>query len=153
MNTNTQGEATPKEIIAPTEEIKMFTKQMVETDSKDSSPIIVIFEVKPTKEGKKEYLKIAAELKEELSKAEGFISGERYESLAEEGKLLSINVWESEEALTKWRNNQQHRQGQKKGHDSLFEKYNIKVARVIRDYSLTDRKQAPVDSNKYMGEK
>ncbi len=119
---------------------------MTATDSQ----VIVIFEVKPTKEGKAEYLKIAAELREELSKAEGFISGERYESLSEEGKLLSINVWESEQALAKWRNNQQHRQGQKRGHESLFEKYNIKVAKVIRDYSLTDREQAPADSNEFL---
>ncbi len=111
---------------------------------------IVIFEVKPTQEGKEEYLKIAAELREELSKAEGFISGERYESLSEEGKLLSVNVWESEEALNKWRNNHIHRQGQKRGHDSLFEKYNIKVATVIRDYSMTEREEAPVDSNAYI---
>ncbi len=115
-----------------------------------NSQIIVIFEVKPTQEGKAEYLKIASELREELSKAEGFISGERYQSLSEEGKLLSINIWESEEALSKWRNNHQHRQGQKKGHDSLFEKYNIKVAKILRDYSLSDRAQAPADSNEFI---
>ncbi len=110
--------------------------------------IVVIFEVKPTKEGKEEYLKIAAQLREELSGAEGFISGERYESLSEEGKLLSVNVWESEEALEKWRNNTKHREGQKRGHDTLFEKYNIKVAKVVRDYSMTNREQAPQDSNR-----
>ncbi len=115
--------------------------------------IIVIFEVKPTKEGKEEYLKIAAELRDELSRAEGFILGERYESLSEEGKLLSVNVWESEEALEKWRNNHQHRKGQEKGHDYLFEKYNIKVAKIIRDYTMTDRKQAPDDSNKWIKDK
>ncbi len=118
--------------------------------SKNNSQVIVIFEVTPTKEGKAEYLKIAAELREELSKAEGFISGERYESLSEKGKLLSINVWESEEALNKWRNNEQHRKGQKRGHDLLFEKYNIRIATVIRDYSLTDRAQAPSDSNDFL---
>ncbi len=112
--------------------------------------VIVIFEVKPTKEGKQEYLKIAAELREELNGAEGFISGERYESLTETGKLLSINVWESQEALEKWRNNHMHRQGQKRGHDSLFEKYDIKVAQVIRHYSMTERSEAPADSNTYI---
>ncbi len=112
--------------------------------------IIVIFEVKPTKEGKEEYLKIAAELREELNSAEGFISGERYESLSEEGKLLSVNVWESEEALEKWRNNHKHREGQKRGHDLLFEKYNIKVAKIVRDYSMNEREEAPADSNAYI---
>ncbi len=132
------------------EELNNLTKMMTGVKSKEKSPIIVIFEVKPTKAGKDEYLKIAAELKEELSHAEGFISGERYESLVEQGKLLSVNVWESEEALAKWRNNHQHRQGQKRGHDTLFEKYNIKIAKIIRDYSLTEREQAPKDSNEYL---
>ncbi len=125
-------------------------EHIIAPNSHINSQIIVIFEVKPTKEGKEEYLKIAAELRDELNKAEGFISGERYESLSEEGKLLSVNIWESEEALSKWRNNQQHREGQKRGHDSLFEKYNIRIAKIIRDYSLTDREQAPADSNEYL---
>ncbi len=129
----------------------MTHENMTEESLENSSQVIVLFEVKPTKQGKEEYLRIAAELKEELSKAEGFISSQRYESLNQDGKLLSINVWESEEALFKWRNNQQHRKGQKRGHDSLFEKYNIKVAKIIRDYSSTDREQAPADSNEFLG--
>ncbi len=129
---------------------RTVNEQVTDVKYKENSQVIVLFEVKPTKEGKAEYLKIAAELSEELNKAKGFISGERYESLSEEGKLLSINVWESEEALSMWRNNQQHRKGQKRGHDTLFEKYNIKIVKIIRDYSLTDRVQAPADSNEYL---
>ena len=85
--------------------------------------VVVIFEVKPTTEGKDEYLKIAAELKKELTNVEGFISSERYESLAERGKLLSISLWESEEAIVKWKNNIMHREGQKKGAETLFAAY------------------------------
>ena len=79
----------------------------------ESKQIVVIFEVTPTKEGKVEYLRIAEQLKKELAGAEGFISAERFESLTNEGKLLSLNIWESEEALNKWRNNASHRAGQK----------------------------------------
>jgi heme-degrading monooxygenase HmoA len=112
-----------------------------------SNPIIVIFEVKPTQEGKATYLEMANLLKEELKNAEGFISGERYESLSEPGKLLSINIWKDEESLTQWRNNRAHRKCQKAGHTTLFEKYTIKVARLLREYSDKDREQAPNDSN------
>ncbi len=69
------------------------------------SKIIVLFEVKPTKEGMEKYLELAEMLKPMLSTAEGFVSAERFKSLNEEGKLLSMNVWESEEAIEKWRNN------------------------------------------------
>lgn len=116
-----------------------------------NNQIVVIFEVKPTAEGKQPYLDIAAELKKELNNAEGFISGERFESLSETGKLLSVNIWESEEALNRWRNNTMHRQGQKAGHDTLFEHYNIKVATILRDYSMTNRTQAPEDSRTTIG--
>lgn len=132
----------------------MTTNNTIHTNEKSSqkiassnSQIVVIFEVTPTAEGKADYLKMADALKKELGNAKGFISGERYQSLSEERKLLSINVWESEQALNEWRNNMQHRMSQKAGHDSLFEKYNIMVASVIRNYSKENRIQAPQDSN------
>ena len=121
---------------------------MINNDfSEESSQVMVIFEVKPTEDGKASYLKMAEDLKVELAKADGFISGERYESLNEKGKLLSINIWKDEESLEKWRNNPMHRMSQKAGNKELFEKYNIKVVSVIRNYSMTERKQAPEDSN------
>ena len=113
--------------------------------------IIVIFEVKPKKEGMDDYLKYAANLKSELSKMEGFISAERFSSLNEDGKLLSLSVWENEEAAAKWRNQIVHRESQKAGHNSLFEEYHITVASVVREYSNNDRTEAPQDSNNYLG--
>ncbi len=115
-----------------------------------ASKVVVIFEVKPKKEDIDEYLSHAANLKSELSKMEGFISVERFSSLNEEGKLLSLSVWENEEVATKWRNQIAHRESQKTGHDSLFEKYRITVASVIREYTDKDRMQAPQDSNDYL---
>lgn len=119
----------------------------------DNDKVIVIFEVKPHKEGMEDYLRHAAYLKSELSKMDGFISSERFSSLNEEGKLLSLSVWENEESAAKWRNQIAHRQSQKAGHDSLFEKYHITVASVIREYSNNDRKEAPADSNDYLNGK
>ncbi|MDR1221847.1 MAG: antibiotic biosynthesis monooxygenase [Tannerella sp.] len=117
---------------------------------KSSGKVAVIFEVKPKKEGMDEYLSLAANLKPMLSQMDGFISIERFSSLNEEGKLLSLSVWENEEAATKWRNQVAHRESQKAGHDSLFEKYHISVVSVIREYTDRDRTQAPQDSNDYL---
>ena len=107
----------------------------------------VIFEVHPTQEGMAEYLQIAAELRGFLENRDGFISIERFQSLSEEGKILSLSFWRDEEAITAWRRLFEHRSAQKKGRDSLFESYRIRVAEVVRDYTLTERKQAPTDSN------
>ena len=113
------------------------------------SKIIVLFEVKPTKEGMKRYLDLAAGLKPLLAGFEGFIRAERFTSLNEEGKLLSMNVWTDEEAVARWRNVVEHRMSQKEGREKLFESYRITVCSAIRSYTDTDRAEAPADSNEY----
>lgn len=113
------------------------------------SNVIVLFEVTPTKEGMKKYLDLAAMLKPMLSGFEGFIRAERFSSLNEEGKLLSMNVWTDESAAERWRNVMEHRMSQKEGREKLFESYKITVCSEIRSYSDTDRAQAPVDSNQF----
>ena len=75
--------------------------------------IIVVLEVKPTAEGRQRYLDLAAALKPLLAGYEGFIRAERFASLAEEGKLLSMNVWTDEAAVERWRNDVQHRLSQR----------------------------------------
>lgn len=109
--------------------------------------IAVIFEVIPTKEGKQEYLEIAAYLREHLIKMPGFISIERFQSLTEPEKLLSLSFWEDEESISKWRNLEEHRNAQSKGRNQLFQNYRIRVCKVARDYTLTNRRDAPSDSN------
>jgi len=108
---------------------------------------VVIFEVYPTTEGMAEYLEIAAELRGFLENRDGFISIERFQSLSEEGKILSLSFWRDEEAIAAWRSLLEHRAAQGRGRDSLFESYRIRVAEVVRDYTLQDREQAPQDSN------
>ena len=107
----------------------------------------VIFEVKSKIEGKNDYLNIATELRRFLEDRDGFISIERFQSLTEEGKLLSLSFWRDEAAIEKWRNLLEHRAAQRKGRESLFHAYRIRVAKVLRDYTDTDRKEAPSDSN------
>ena len=113
--------------------------------------IIVLFEVKPTKAGMQRYLDLAASLKPLLAGFEGFIRAERFTSLNEEGKLLSMNVWTDEEAVSRWRNVMEHRMSQKEGRERLFESYKITVCKAIREYSDKDRREVPADSNYTMG--
>ncbi len=113
------------------------------------SKFIVLFEVTPTDEGKARYLELASMLKPMLSGFDGFISAERFQSLVDERKILSMNVWESEEAMTKWRTMTEHRMSQLEGKTRLFESYKISVTKVIREYTDKDREQAPTDSNEY----
>lgn len=111
--------------------------------------VLVLFEVMVKRNCMDSYLTLAANLKQELMKAEGFIRSERFTSLANEGKLLSLSVWENEEAVNKWRNQAAHRASQKQGRNSMFESYNITVASKIRSYSDEGRSEAPEDSNQF----
>ena len=110
--------------------------------------LAVIFEVNPTKEGKSEYLQIAAELRKFLENRDGFISIERFQSLTEEGKILSLSFWRDESAIEEWRNILEHRTAQKRGKKFLFRSYRIRVVKVVRDYTETCRDEAPSDSAK-----
>ncbi len=95
----------------------------------------VIFEVFVKAEGKDEYLKLASELRGFLKDREGFISIERFQSMTNKGKLLSLSFWETEEAIDEWRNLLEHRNAQELGKARLFDSYRIQVAQVVRDYA------------------
>jgi heme-degrading monooxygenase HmoA len=105
--------------------------------------LAVIFEVWPAEGRKEDYLKMAAQLRAEVEKIDGFLSVERFESLYDEGKLLSLQFWRDEEALEQWRNHLDHRRAQGYGRKELFADYRLRVARVVRDYGPNDRAQAP----------
>ena len=97
---------------------------------------IVIFEVEPSAEGKDEYLEIATRLRAELETVDGFISIERFESLVDPCKILSLSTWRDEAAIKRWRDRASHKTAQDRGRQSLFERYRIRVAQVVRDYEL-----------------
>ena len=103
----------------------------------------VIFEVEPEIGSAQEYFDLAAELRPELEKIDGFISVERFSSLYNEGKYLSVSFWRDENALNQWREHLGHREAQKKGLKEIFRNYRIRVAEVIRDYGKDDKKAAP----------
>jgi len=108
--------------------------------------ILVLFEVTFHDNTKEQYQAIATRLKQELEKADGFIANERFQSLNDPGKLLSLSVWRDEKAVEAWRNQLEHRQGQTQGRAALFKDYRIRVAQVLRDYTLNGRQHPPPDS-------
>ncbi len=108
--------------------------------------IAVIFEVWPADGRKQTYLDIAARLKPELEQIDGFLSIERFQSLTDDTKLLSLSFWRDEEAVKAWRNVEHHRQAQAAGRGGVLRDYRLRVASVLRDYGLTERDEAPADS-------
>jgi heme-degrading monooxygenase HmoA len=108
--------------------------------------IAVIFEVEPEEERMKDYLNVAADLRPLLDELQGFISVERFESLTQPGKLVSLSFWDDETAVKRWRNTEEHRQAQAAGRAGILRSYRLRVADVLRDYGSSDRAGAPADS-------
>lgn len=108
--------------------------------------IAVIFEIWPAEGCKDDYLKIAASLRADLNRIDGFISVERFQSLTDPKKLLSLSFWRDEEAVKKWRNHSNHRDSQIHGRAGLFADYRLRICSITRDYGITDRTEAPDDS-------
>src|SRR5512133_2261156 len=108
--------------------------------------IAVIFEVMPAPGRKQEYLDLAAALRPELERQDGFISIERFISLTNEGKVLSLSYWRDEDAVKQWRRFEGHRLAQARGRGGVFADYRLRVAQVLRDYGMSQRDEAPADS-------
>jgi heme-degrading monooxygenase HmoA len=113
--------------------------------------IAVIFEVWPKAERRDQYLAIAADLRARLEAIDGFISVERFESLSQPGKILSLSFFRDEAAVAAWRNTLEHRAAQTAGRAGIFADYRLRIAAVLRDYGMTDRDQAPDDSRERHG--
>jgi heme-degrading monooxygenase HmoA len=108
--------------------------------------IAVIFEVYPDPDRRTEYLDLAAKMRPLVEQIDGFISVERFQSLTDPDKLLSISVFRDKEALEEWRKLTAHRGAQQRGRDTIFRDYRLRVAHVLRDYGMNERDEAPVDS-------
>ncbi|MTI42762.1 heme-degrading monooxygenase HmoA [Roseibium hamelinense] len=108
--------------------------------------IAVIFEVIPHDDKKQAYLDMAADMRPLVEQIDGFISVERFQSLTNPEKLLSVSFFRDEEALNEWRKLTQHRKAQAAGRGSFFKDYRLRVASVLRDYGMFERDEAPADS-------
>jgi heme-degrading monooxygenase HmoA len=108
--------------------------------------IAVMFEVWPHSDHRNDYFDLAAALKPQLEQIDGFISVERFESLTDKGKVLSLSFWRDEDAVARWRNLAEHRAAQARGRGGIFRDYRLRIASVARDYGMNERAEAPKDS-------
>lgn len=108
--------------------------------------IAVIFEAEPAEGRADDYLTTAARLRPLLDGIDGFLSIERFQSLTNAGKILSLSFWRDEAAIARWRNTQEHRAAQGAGRDGIFADYRLRIAQVVRDYGMNERGEAPADS-------
>lgn len=111
----------------------------------------VIFEVRPAPGQRETYLQMAARLRAELEAMDGFISIERFQSIADPDKMLSLSFWRDEASLAQWRQREAHRRAQAAGRQQVFADYRLRVAEVVRDYGMDEREQAPADSRSVHG--
>ena len=113
--------------------------------------IAVIFEVWPARGSEERYLEIAAAIRDDLSTIDGFVSVERFRSITDPGKILSLSFFRDEAAVQAWRELTRHRAAQTAGRGGVFADYRLRVASIIRDYGMNDRDQAPEDSRRTHG--
>ena len=111
--------------------------------------IAVIFEVVPAPGRMDAYLDTARDLRPLLDEVDGFLSIERFRSLTDPTRLLSLSFWRDEEAVRAWRTTEEHRAAQAAGRNGVFDAYRLRIASVVRDYGLDDRKEAPTDSRAF----
>jgi heme-degrading monooxygenase HmoA len=108
--------------------------------------IAVIFEVEPHVDRRDDYFRIAADLRPLLDDIDGFISIERFQSLSNGARVLSLSFWRDEAAIARWRMLEAHRAAQAEGRAEIFRDYRLRIAHVVRDYGTNERDEAPEDS-------
>ena len=113
--------------------------------------IAVLFEVEMRPGMEDQYIELARQLSESLQGFDGFLGVERFRSLANESKLLSLSYWTNEEAVSRWRNLDQHRAAQMQGRAEIVSNYTLRIADVQRSYGMNDRTEAPTDSRSVHG--
>ncbi|WP_374449085.1 antibiotic biosynthesis monooxygenase [Stella sp.] len=102
--------------------------------------IAVMFEVEMVEGRAERYFELAAALRREAEQIDGFLSVERFESLSRPGRYVSLSFWRDMAAVDRWRAHAQHRAAQAEGKESIIRDFRIRVAEVVRDYTLADRK-------------
>ena len=108
--------------------------------------IAVIFEFTAAEGRFADYKALAEGLSDEVRKVDGFLSIERFQSISDPKRFVSLSFWRDEEAVRRWRNLQKHREAQAKGRGGIFSEYRLRVCTVLRDYTMRSRGEAPPDS-------
>jgi len=105
----------------------------------------VIFEVQPKPERFDDYLALARELKPKLEAIDGFVDNERFKSLRDGRRLVSLSTWRDEKAVIRWRTQGEHHGVQEKGRFEVFEDYHLRVGEIFADSKAPPAKQQRFD--------
>jgi heme-degrading monooxygenase HmoA len=108
--------------------------------------IAVIFEFTAAEGRFADYKALAEALGDEVRTFDGFVSIERFQSIGDPARFVSLSFWRDEDAVRNWRNVRKHREAQAKGRRGIFSAYRLRVCSVIRDYGMQQRGEAPKDS-------
>lgn len=92
----------------------------------------VIFTSKRTEGHTDEYDSETQKMIALLANQEGFLGFEN----ASEEIGITISYWKDIASIMAWRNNLGHLAAQKKGKDSFYETFKVRIAKVERDYSF-----------------
>jgi pimeloyl-ACP methyl ester carboxylesterase/heme-degrading monooxygenase HmoA len=101
----------------------------------------VLFEVRPTEEGRDVYLKTAATLRPLLDEVDGFMTIDRLASRRRPGWILSLQTWADDAAIAAWRSRDRHHFAQELGRTAAFEDYRLRVGRLVHDDGLDETEQ------------
>src|SRR5262249_45615858 len=93
----------------------------------------VIFLVQPKQERRQDYLDLAKYLKPKLEAIDGFIDNERFESLRDNSRVLSLSTWRDEKSVVRWRTQGEHHGVQEKGRFEIFADYHLSVGEITDD--------------------
>lgn len=97
---------------------------------------VVIFEFSVKDGVRDRYFELADLMRKEISSQPGFIAMERFESLTEDNKVVSISTWQDEASIKNWKHNSKHQKAQAEGKSDIFASYRLRVAEVVRDYGF-----------------
>lgn len=80
----------------------------------------------------KGYEKMATRMVDLANQQDGFLGVEA----AREDIGITVSYWRDEEAIRKWKENEEHMIAQKKGQETWYKNYKIRIAKVVRDYEF-----------------
>lgn len=83
-------------------------------------------------EGDHGYGAMADRMLELAAQQEGFLGLES----AREGIGITVSYWASEEAIKNWKQNVEHLEAQRLGHEAWYSEFKVRVAKVERAYGI-----------------
>ena len=96
----------------------------------------VIFSVKYSGQDSEAYGIMADRMFELVKEQPGFLGVESVHNA--EGEGITVSYWESLESIKAWKREEEHKQAQKKGYETWYSEYHLRIAHVETAYGAND---------------